>query len=41
MIDAIFDGLPGCGSVRATWLWLRAGLPFPLQTRRISAWPSR
>ena len=29
---AIFDQFAGCGSVRATWLWLRGqGLSFPLQ----------
>src|SRR6476469_2453294 len=32
LIDAIFTRFAGCGSVRATWLWLRGqGLPFPLQ----------
>jgi DNA invertase Pin-like site-specific DNA recombinase len=32
VIRAIFDRFAGCGSVRATWLWLRGeGLSFPLQ----------
>jgi excisionase family DNA binding protein len=32
VIDAIFTRFAGCGSVRATWLWLRGqGLSFPLQ----------
>jgi Recombinase/Resolvase, N terminal domain len=31
-IRAIFEKFAGCGSVRATWLWLREqGLSFPLQ----------
>jgi len=32
VVDAIFTRFAGCGSVRATWLWLRGqGLSFPLQ----------
>jgi DNA invertase Pin-like site-specific DNA recombinase len=32
VLRAIFDRFAGCGSVRATWLWLREqGLSFPLQ----------
>jgi DNA invertase Pin-like site-specific DNA recombinase len=32
VIRAIFEKFAGCGSVRATWLWLREhGLSFPLQ----------
>ena len=32
VIDAIFNRFAGCGSVRATWLWLCGqGLSFPLQ----------
>jgi DNA invertase Pin-like site-specific DNA recombinase len=32
VIEAIFTRFAGCGSVRATWLWLRGqGLSFPLQ----------
>lgn len=32
VIEAIFARFAGCGSVRATWLWLRGqGLSFPLQ----------
>ncbi len=32
VIRAIFEKFAGCGSVRATWLWLRGeGLSFPLQ----------
>jgi excisionase family DNA binding protein len=32
VIRAIFERFAGCGSVRATWLWLRGqGLSFPLQ----------
>jgi excisionase family DNA binding protein len=32
LIRAIFDRFAACGSVRATWLWLRGeGLSFPLQ----------
>ncbi len=32
VIRAIFDRFAACGSVRATWLWLRGeGLSFPLQ----------
>ena len=32
VIDAIFTRFAGCGSGRATWLWLRGqGLSFPLQ----------
>jgi excisionase family DNA binding protein len=32
VIGAIFTRFAGCGSVRATWLWLRGqGLSFPLQ----------
>ncbi|HKS53084.1 MAG TPA: recombinase family protein [Pseudonocardiaceae bacterium] len=32
VIRALFEKFAGCGSVRATWLWLRGeGLSFPLQ----------
>ena len=42
VIAAVFERFAVCGSVRATWLWLREqGLRWPTANRRISAWRSR